>query len=234
MRTRELVEKHQAVQAVARSVLAELGRTIAPDDTERTLAERALRLLVARGCGETWYHSCPALVLLGARSCVSISGRFYVPADEAVGELNAVTVDVSPVRQGIWGDCARTFFIEDGVVVDEPENPLFSEGRETLARLHEWLRSNARAEMTFEELFSRGNAAIESAGYENLDFKSNLGHTIVTRLEDRRYIASGNGACLGDAPLFTFEPHVRRKGGTWGFKHEDIYAFDDNGAAIAL
>jgi len=28
---------------------------------------------------------------------------------------------------------------------------------------------------------------------------------------------------LSDASYFTFEPHIRRKAGVWGFKHENIY-----------
>lgn len=111
-----LISAHREVQAVAKKVLAALGSTINPLDTERTIAERATAMLAREGVTDTWYYECPALVLLGSRSRLSISGREYVPNEEEVGFFNLVTVDLSPLRGDIWGDCARSFFIEEGFV----------------------------------------------------------------------------------------------------------------------
>jgi hypothetical protein len=33
---------------------------------------------------------------------------------------------------------------------------------------------------------------------------------------------------------FTFEPHISQHGGRWGFKHENIYYFDNSGAVMEL
>ena len=43
---------------------------------------------------------------------------------------------------------------------------------------------------------------------------------------DRIYIEAGNKATFKDIDLFTFEPHIKKKQGNYGFKHENIYYFD--------
>src|SRR4051794_17120919 len=86
----ELVAEYRPVQDIARHVLADLAPSIRADDTETSIAQRAVELLRARGITETWYHHCPALVLLGARSTLSLSGRDYEPAHEPVGQTNLV------------------------------------------------------------------------------------------------------------------------------------------------
>ena len=80
--------------------------------------------------------------------------------------------------------------------------------------------------MTFHELFVRMNAEIDELGFENLDFAKNLGHSIERHIDRRRCIEEGCSSALADVSLFTFEPHIRRKHGLWGFKHEDIYYFE--------
>ena len=100
--------EHSAIQAAAKAVLVDVASSIGPTDTERTIAERATSLLSARGLTETWYYNCPALVLLGSRSCLSLSGRDYVPSDEPVGAFNSAVsfFTFEPhVRQanGRWG-----------------------------------------------------------------------------------------------------------------------------------
>ncbi len=226
--------EHRDVQATARAALAALGPTITAQDTEQSIATRAHDLLSYAGCADTWYHECPALVLLGSRSCLSASGRTYVPATEAVGDLNVITVDVSPSRKGVWGDCARTFFVENGRVVSQPANEAFQDGARVLRDLHDLVLASATPDMHLGLLFEMGNHAIARLGYENLDFKGNLGHSIVARLQDRSFVTRGNEQRLGEAGLFTFEPHVRRIGGSWGFKHEDIYYFDGSRRACVL
>lgn len=217
---------YSQVQAAAKAVLSVLGKTITPSDTERSIAERATALLRGHGITETWYYNCPAFVLLGSRSCLSVSGRDYVPAGEPVGMNNLVTVDLSPLRNGVWGDCARSFVIEQGRWMSAPETDEFALGLEVERSLHRAMRAFVTPATTFEELYRFGNAEIERLGFENLDFLGNLGHSIVTRCEDRQYIEPGNAVPLGSVPFFTFEPHIRKINGTWGFKHEEIYYFD--------
>lgn len=227
-------DQHRTVQSAAKTVLAQLGPTIRPNDTEAIIAERAAGLLADMGFPDTWYYTCPALVLLGSRSCVSLSGRDYVPGNEQVGEFNLVTVDLSPSRGDIWGDCARSFCIEHGRFTKSPRAQQFIDGLAALAALHRFLRSFARPDMTFDELFRGANTQITGAGFENLDFQGNVGHSIEHQRSDRKFIERDNLQQLGDVAFFTFEPHIRKRGGSWGFKREDIYFFADDGTVEEL
>lgn len=224
-----LITEHRAVQDAAKSVLASLASNISARDTESSIAETAYRELCALGLPETWYYRCPAFVLSGSRSCMSISGRDYVPNSEAVGEFNVVTVDLSPMRNGRWGDCARSFYVEGGQVVSEPAMPELAKGKRFLEALHAEMLAIVHPAMTFHELFDWANQRIEANGFENLDFLGNVGHSIATRRDDRQYIKAQNTRKLNEVPFFTFEPHVRELSGRWGFKHEDIFYFNQNG-----
>lgn len=225
---------HREVQATARQVLALLGPTISSADTECSIADRAVGMLRERGLPDTWYYSCPALVLLGSRSTLSISGRHYRPAEEEVGAENLVTVDLSPCLGGVWGDCARSFPIEGGRFTDKPRDGELKSGLEAELSLHELLGQVAEPTLTFSGLYALVTRHLRDKGWENLDKGDNFGHSIATRLEDRRYIVKGTNVPLGEVDYFTFEPHIRLSGGRWGFKHEDIYYFDEKGRAHSL
>jgi hypothetical protein len=86
--------------------------------------------------------------------------------------------------------------------------------------------ANTISELDSEET---GNSLIENAGFQNLDFLGNLGHSIEKKSEDRRYIEKGNSSRLSDASFFTFEPHICATNSVWGFKHENIYYFNKDG-----
>ena len=223
------IAEHHEVQSAAKSVLAGLASKISASDTEQSIAEIAYRELCALGFPETWYYKCPAFVLSGSRSCLSISGREYVPNSEAIGQLNLVTVDLSPMRNDRWGDCARSFYIEGGQVVVEPAAPELASGKQFLQVLHTEMQNTVYPEMKFQELYDWANERIRINGFENLDFLGNIGHSIATRREDRQYIEAQNIRQLKAVPFFTFEPHVREVGGKWGFKHENIFYFNQDG-----
>jgi Xaa-Pro aminopeptidase len=224
-----LVTAHRKVQNAAKAVLRELADSIGPDDTEQSIATRAVDALARHGIRETWYYDCPALVLLGSRSCLSASGREYRPHSEPVGQNNLVTVDLSPSDGTHWGDCARSLAVEHGCVTFSPKSAEFAAGISFLRGLHAAMRRFVRPQTTFHELAIWTAQQIDAAGFVNLDFRANVGHSIATRREDRLYIEAGNERPLGEVTFFTFEPHVRAAGGPWGFKHEDIFFFDAAG-----
>ena len=103
MPAQALIEAHRKAQEAAKAVLRELAWSIGPEDTEASIATRATRALFERGIPETWYYQCPALVLLGSRSCTSVSGREYQASSEPLGLTNLVTVDLSPSCMGLLG-----------------------------------------------------------------------------------------------------------------------------------
>ena len=228
------VAEHRAIQAAAKAVLAHLASEITAVDTEHSIAAKAYRGLCERGYPDTWYYDCPAYVLLGSRSCVSMSGREYQPATEPVGDTNLITVDLSPMQAGRWGDCARSFFVEHGVVAHEPCVPEFANGKAFVESLHREMVGFVQPQTTFHQLFEWANARIAAAGFVNLDFAHNVGHSLAHRREDRIYVKAGNHAKLSDVAFFTFEPHVRVTDGAWGFKHENVYFFSATGVLQEL
>ena len=151
-----------------------------------------------------------------------------------VGDLNLVTVDLSPLLDGAAGDYARSLCVEGGRVVDHPSAPDFAGGLEALDALHRHLVRVARPEATFGELFAAVAARLANLGYVNLDLRGNFGHTLTARLGERRFFEAGSPVRLAGAGPFTFEPHVRRVGGRWGFKREDVYACGEDGVLITL
>jgi len=229
-----LIDEHREVQNAAKAVLTSLAATISEADTEESIAEFCIHALRDLGFPDTWYYACPAFVLSGARSCLSISGREYVPGREIIGQFNLVTVDLSPTRNGHWGDCARSFYIENGCNQTDPTSPELRDGKNFIASLHEEMKRTVYPEMSFHELFEWTNHRIKVAGFENLDFLGNVGRSIATRREDRQYVAANNGRRLSDVPFFTFEPNVCMVAGRWGFKHENIFSFDEAGQLTEL
>jgi hypothetical protein len=226
----EMMLKYSRVQSVARKVLNEIAFCINENSTEASISSDCVKLLRKYGITETWYYNVPALVLLGLRSCFSISGKDYTPDNnEIVGTENLITVDLSPLDGSIWGDCARSFVFQKGKIADENNYGEFSEGMNFQKKLHNEMKSFVSTETTFEELFCFANDLIKSNGFENLDFIGNLGHSIEKEKIERIYIEKNNHNKLSSVNFFTFEPHIKIIGGKWGFKHENIYYFDSTG-----
>lgn len=223
-----------AVQAAAKSVLQKLVACITPESTEASIAQSAKRLLTDAGYPHTWYYDCPAFVLLGSRSLLSVSGRDYRPGDEHVGNHNLITVDLSPSSGSQWGDCARSFYMEEATCRAVPMGAEFNRGHATERELHVRMQGFVRPDTTFNTLYEFANDLIETAGFENLDFAGNVGHSICAQRDQRLYIEAGNHRRLEEVACFTFEPHIRERGGRWGYKHENIYFFSDEGEANEL
>ena len=80
---------------------------------------------------------------------------------------------------------------------------------------------------TFEELYYYINSIIAEKGYINLDFMGNLGHSIEMNKNDRIYTEKGNSIKLSSVRAFTFEPHISLPNSSYGFKMENIYAFEN-------
>lgn len=223
------IEKYQHIQHITKDVLIEIIPKIQTQSTEKTIISDCVKLLKDKGITETWYHNTPAFVLLGSRSCLSISGREYFPYNEPIGDNNLITIDLSPLMGDIWGDCARSFVFKGDKVITSNYPIEFSSGMMMEESLHDELLRYVTPDTTYEELYYYMNEMITREGFENLDFLGNLGHSINRNPRERLFIEKGNKSRLGDTELFTFEPHIREKNGRWGFKHEDIYYWDTRG-----
>ena len=215
------------VQDIALRVLHDIVPFIKSGNTELDVSDVCTQLLEQYGAKDCWYHNVPALVLVGERTTLSIPGTDYRPLDVAIGANDLVTIDLSPMVDGFWGDCARSYIVEFGSVRSPRKSSTLDHGMYTERELHVLMKEIATPETSMHELYSLINRTIETMGYKNLDFRGNLGHSIEKYLDDRRYIEANNQTMLGDCNLFTFEPHICRTDSTWGFKMENIYYFED-------
>lgn len=221
-------ENYKKVQAIAKDTIVYLRKIVKAGMTEKDIVEKAESYMRKQGVQDFWYYGVGAFVLVGKRTSISISGREYSPTEEILSDSDIVSIDLSPEVDGFWGDFARTLTIENGAVVgDNSTNNEFNDGWQAEQGLHEELLRRIDQNMTFEEVYFLLNEKITELGYENLDFKGNLGHTIEKNKDDRRYFEKGEKIVLNDVDLFTFEPHIRKKGGEYGYKKENIYYFDD-------
>lgn len=222
----EQIDTHRRVQAIARSTLQYIATEIRPGRTERQLANLCRAYMDRRGATGYWWFDVPALVLAGPRLRDSMEGDVYQPGDTPVQPNDMVTVDLGPEIDGFWGDCARTFFLADGVVVSAHEaGAAQTEGMAAEATLHAHLLSVARPAMRFCDLHAQIHRRMAEMGFENLDFLGNFGHSIGRDLHARAYIDANCSMRLGDVPLFTLEPHIARPGSPLAFKYEEIYGF---------
>jgi Xaa-Pro aminopeptidase len=189
--------------------------------------------MLSLGADSFWYWGIGAFVFCGTDTIQSVPGKRYETADRVIQTEDIITIDLSPQINEIWGDFARTIIVEDGEPLKDSrltKRPEWREGILAEEQLHAALIGLAKPAMTFEELHAQMNSHILKLGFENVDFLGNLGHSIERKSEHRVYIEPGNALRLGEVELFTFEPHIRRPNGDYGFKHENIYQF--NGAVL--
>ena len=217
------------MQTLCRNTMAYLTNVIRPGIALTEIRRLAEEFMQANGADSFWYHGVGAMVYGGTDTALSQSGRDYVTADRILGENDILTVDLSPQHSGHWGDFARTWILQDGKLVTdaaEVQNEQWRAGLEAEKNLHDLLWAAATPETTFAELHRILTARIASLGFENADFRGNLGHSIAARPEDRIFIEPGNERRLSSVSAFTLEPHIRRPGSSYGFKWENIYRFD--------
>ena len=221
--------EYRQIQQIARQTIEDLKREICPGMRLAQVREMCEQRMLALGADSFWYHGIGAFVFCGDETAVSVSGRQYVTSDRLIAEDDIVTVDLSPQKNGAWGDYARTVVLEGGAVRQswqEIRREAWRAGLAMQERLHGELLRFATPQTTFHQLHAHINALIEREGFVNLDFHGNLGHSICRQMDDRVYTEAGNHAPLSSCALFTFEPHIGLPGSAYGYKKENIYFFE--------
>jgi len=226
--TSEELQKYKHVQSIAKKTVEFLKSFIKKGLSAQEIKQVAEKHMKAQGANSFWYYNIGAFVFVGEQTTISISGREYIASDQKVQSEDLVTVDLTPAIDGFWGDFARSFAVSNGQVIEanQSEIPEIIQGIETEVKLHKKLRNFINEEASFEELYFKMNSLIEEFGFENLDINKNLGHSIVKHKDDRIYIEAGNKTKFKNVDLFTFEPHIKKKKGKYGFRHENIYFFN--------
>lgn len=218
------------MQNLNRATIKYISSVVKPGMFLREVRELCEAYMLKNGADTFWYWGVGAFVFCGEETAISVSGRSYTTSAAVIGENDIITIDLSPQKERMWGDYARTLIIEDSKVVNNVSdivNDEWRQGMQTEEYLHSAMRMFVTAETTFEELYYYINEKITERGYVNLDFLGNLGHSIETDKKNRIYTEKGNKTKLSDVRAFTFEPHISLPGSLYGFKKEDIYSFSD-------
>ena len=232
----ETLGLYSAMQDLNRAAINYIAGTMRVGMNIRGIKALCENYLLENGADSFWYWDVGAFIFSGDETAVSVSGRDYMVTDRTVQENDIITIDLSPQKNNIWGDYARTLVFENGVLCNETDrikNDEWRRGLQMEEYLHKALIDMAAPDKTFEELYYFMNDLIVKKGFLNLDFLGNLGHSIVKNINDRIYIEKGNHKKLSDVEMFTFEPHISIPESKYGYKREDIYYFD-NGKLIKL
>lgn len=228
--TSEELEQYKKVQSIAKETIEFLKSFVKEGLSAKEIKDAAEKFMNEKGVNSFWYYDIGAFVFVGEETTTSISGRQYQVSDTKVQENDLVTVDLSPELNGFWGDFARSFIVENGKVIEAEYSklPEIVDGIEAENEIHKQFQNFINKNTSFEEAYTKMNSLIEELGFENLDFNKNLGHSIVKHKDDRIYIEAGNKTTFKEVDLFTFEPHIKKKKGKYGFKHENIYYFENS------
>ncbi len=223
----EHLRHYQKVQGHCESILDEIKKIIQPGKSELDLVNECFAIISSHGITDFWYHGVPAIIAIGEHTSLSLSGKDYVPSsDNTLQEHDFLTIDLSLAIDHYWGIRARSFYIENGVMVNRPFCPMQSYIEDSIRSLHQYLKEIAEPDMTFHDLYHFINEKVMSLNLLHLDFKHNFGHSIEKKLEDRVYIADGIYDKITPTTLFSFEPHLKEKNSFYGVKDADIYYFD--------
>ena len=228
--------QYHEVQNIAKDTIKYIKEIIVPGMNLIEIRKLCEDKMLELGADSFWYWNVGAFIFAGDETTISVSGKRYETSDRVIQDNDIITIDLSPQNKNIWGDYARTIIIENGKVVEnikEIQTIEWKKGLEMEELLHKELLKYVSMDTTFEELYYHMNALIQKHGFVNLDFLGNLGHSIVTKSEDRIYIEKGNKKKLSDVDYFTFEPHISTTGSVYGYKKENIYYFV-NGKLKAL
>ena len=224
-----MFESYKNMQNLGRKTMNYISNIISPGVELASIKNECEKFLLNNGADSFWYWDVGAFIFSGKDTINSVSGKDYEVSSDIIQVNDIITIDLSPQCNNIWGDFARTIVIENGKAVGkihDIQNDLWRPGLELEETLHKKLVEIATPDMTFESLYYEMNRHIETAGFCNLDFMNNLGHSIEKEKNQRIYIEQGNRYPLSNVNMFTFEPHI--SDGSYGYKKENIYYFDND------
>lgn len=226
--TEEDLQKYKKAQTISRETIEFLKSFVKEGRSEKEIVDAAEKFMKQKGINSYWYYDVGAMVFVGKRTAISMSGKGYHPTDLKVQTEDLVTIDLAPEIDGFWGDFARSFVVVNGKVGDSNQSkiPEVTEGIKTETIVHEKFKNIIKEDMSLQEAYAKMNLFIDELGFENLDFKKNLGHSIEKNIDDRKYIEVASNTKFKELDLFTFEPHLKKKNGQYGVRLENIYYFD--------
>lgn len=223
-----VTNEYMLMQTLCRKTIDYISDIIVPGINLQEVRQLCEKYLLDNGADSFWWSNVGAFVFSGDETAISELPEEYETTDKQIQENDIITIDLSPQKNGVWGDLARTIILEEGSIANQIDQIKNSEWRKGLLMeevLHNTLVEIAREDMTFEELYEMIDVVLAENGFCNLDCLGNFGHSIDLCDEARIYIENGNKARLSSVGMFTFEPHISLPCSKYGFKKEDIYYF---------
>ena len=111
--------EYKEVQKIAKDTIEYAKKNIYAGMSLIEIREMCERKMLELGADSFWYWDIGAFVFAGDETTISVSGTKYKTSDRVILENDIITIDLSPQRENIWGDYARTLIIENGIVVDD-------------------------------------------------------------------------------------------------------------------
>ena len=106
------------VQQIAKDTIKFVKKNIKPGMNLLEVKEMCEEKMLELGADSFWYWNIGALVFAGNETTVSVSGKQYTTSNRIICDTDIITIDLSPQKNNIWGDYARTIIIENGIVVE--------------------------------------------------------------------------------------------------------------------
>ena len=142
---------HKAVQAMGKVTMEYIKTVLKPGMGLKEVRRLCEKKMLELGADSFWYWNVGAFVFSGKETTLSVSGREYETSDRVLQEEDIITIDLSPQREEIWGDYARTIILEKGKVVENLDcirNEEWKAGLQMEQKLHRELYDFLTAEIS--------------------------------------------------------------------------------------
>lgn len=142
---------HKAVQVMGKVTMEYIKTVLKPGMGLKEVRRLCEKKMLELGADSFWYWNVGAFVFSGKETTLSVSGREYETSDRVLQEEDIITIDLSPQREEIWGDYARTIILEKGKVVENLDcirNEEWKAGLQMEQKLHRELYDFLTAEIS--------------------------------------------------------------------------------------
>lgn len=119
----EITKEYFAMQRLCRETIGYIRSVVCPGMDLRELKDLCEEYMLNHGADSFWWCGVGAFLFSGDETAVSVvpeSG--YIPSDKRIQENDIITIDLSPQKDGVWGDFARTLVLEDGKLVQDTKD----------------------------------------------------------------------------------------------------------------
>ncbi len=108
------------MQDLGRATIQYAKEIVRPGMNLRIFRAKCENYLLEHGADSFWWRGVGAFVYAGDETAVSVvPDEGYQATDREIQENDIITIDLSPQRNLVWGDYARTIILQDGEVVEQ-------------------------------------------------------------------------------------------------------------------